>query len=130
VPPVLPPPRVVVADDDPLLRGLLADLLAREGFAVVGEAADGAEAVRLVAELRPDVVTMDLEMPRMNGVEAIREIARLPGAPPVLVVSGSASSELVDEALAAGAVGRLSKARLEAELGDALRAAVAARAAA
>lgn len=72
-------PRVLVVDDDDEERGLLRELLTMEGIDVVAEARDGAEAVQLSAELQPDVVLMDLRMPRMNGIEATRFIkAALP----------------------------------------------------
>lgn len=66
--------RVLIADDDPLVREALRDLLESYGFEVVGEAGDGLEAVRLAGERAPEVVLMDVRMPRMDGIQATREI--------------------------------------------------------
>lgn len=72
-------PRLLLVEDDPAERALLRELLDTEGIRVVGEAADGAEGVRLALELRPDVVLMDLRLPGMGGFEATRAIrASLP----------------------------------------------------
>ena len=68
--------RVLIADDHPLYRDGLGAALAAAGFDVVGEAADGRQAVALSLELQPDVVIMDLDMPGMGGIEATRRIAR------------------------------------------------------
>jgi two-component system, NarL family, invasion response regulator UvrY len=67
-------PRVLVADDHPMLRAALVDLLVQAGFEVAGEAADGADAVALAKELEPDVVLMDLRMPVLGGLDATRLI--------------------------------------------------------
>ncbi len=96
------PIRVLIADDEPLIRETLAELLAEEGFEVVGEARDGAEAVRKAAELDPDVVLIDVRMPVVNGLEATRRI-RL-DRPDALVVALSAYDDPALEA-AARAVG-------------------------
>ena len=101
--------RILIVDDHASMRSALRTLLERAGFEVVGEAADGAEAVELAARLRPDAVTMDLEMPRLDGLSAIRAIVELPNAPQIVVVSGSNSSENVGPALEAGAGGYVEK---------------------
>ena len=119
------PLRVLVVDDDARFRALLLELLTGAGFDVVGVARDGAEGVQLAAELHPDVVTMDLEMPRLNGVEATRAIAALPSPPRVVVVSGSGSSELMADAAAAGAASRVAKSEVETALVPALAGGVA-----
>jgi DNA-binding NarL/FixJ family response regulator len=67
-------PRLLVADDHPMLRAALVDLLVQAGFEVAGEAADGADAVALAKELAPDVVLMDLRMPVLGGLDATRLI--------------------------------------------------------
>jgi CheY-like chemotaxis protein len=113
--------RVLIADDDPSIRRLLRELVESAGFVVVGEAANGVEAVRLAAELQPDVITMDLEMPVLNGVEATRRICA-DGCPPVVIVSGSQSSELTGAALAAGARWHVAKSDAAGQLVPVLRA--------
>ncbi len=102
--------RVLLADDHQLVRSGLAALLAgSEDLEVVGTASDGAEAVRLAHETRPDVVLMDLVMPVMDGVEATRQItADLPGTQVVVLTSFSDQARIL-AALDAGAVGYLLK---------------------
>ncbi|WP_435097424.1 chemotaxis-specific protein-glutamate methyltransferase CheB [Halorubrum sp. N11] len=102
--------RVVIVDDSPFMRGLISDLLTDAGVAVVGEAGDGAEALSVVAETRPDVVTMDVEMPGMGGLEAVeRLMAETPT--PVLMLSAHTAegAEVTFEALERGAVDFFSK---------------------
>ncbi len=114
--------RVLLADDDALVRsGLRALLDAEEGIAVVGEAADGREAVNRARELRPDVVLMDVRMPRVDGVAATREIVSWPRRPRVLVLTTFDLDEVVDEALAAGADGFLLKRATPEQLVDGIR---------
>ena len=87
--------RVLVADDSALVRAILVSMLASvPGFDVVGEAKDGEEAVRLTASLRPDVITMDIRMPRMSGLEATRQIMRTTPTPIVVVASSVYESDL------------------------------------
>ncbi|OIV35238.1 DNA-binding response regulator, partial [Mangrovactinospora gilvigrisea] len=102
--------RVLIADDQTVVRDGIAMLLGlMPGIAVVGAAPDGAEAVRLAGELRPDVVLMDLRMPRMDGVEATRRIREtLPGTQ-VVVLTTYADDQSVFPALRAGARGYLTK---------------------
>jgi DNA-binding NarL/FixJ family response regulator len=116
--------RVLVADDHPLARAGLEQLLAAlDGIALVGTAAGGEEAVRLVAEREPDVVLMDLEMPDKDGVEATRELlARRPGTAVVILTSFS-DRERILAALDAGAVGYLLKDVQPDELARAIEAA-------
>src|ERR671922_1545385 len=85
---IAPHTRVVVADDSGLMRRVLAHALTDAGFAVVGEAKDGDEALELCRRLRPDAMTLDLAMPGMDGIGVLRALRR-PGAPsiPVIVVS-------------------------------------------
>ncbi|GII97524.1 response regulator [Sinosporangium siamense] len=114
---------VLLADDQPLVRaGLRALLEAEAGLSVVGEASDGAQAVRLAGELRPDVVLMDVRMPGMDGLEATR---RLAGRTRVVVVTTFDLDEYVYEALRAGASGFLVKDAEPVEIRHAVR--VAAR---
>ena len=109
--------RVVVADDQDLVRAGLRTILETSGIDVVGEAADGAEAIAAAARLRPDVVLMDVRMPVLDGIAATRRIRDSgDGAPRVLVVTTFDLDEYVFEALRAGASGFLLKDATRAEL--------------
>lgn len=114
--------RVVVADDHPVVRQGLRSYLESQGFAVVGEAADGDEAVRVVRDLRPDVLLTDLVMPGVDGIEAIHRL-RSDGLPlGILVLTSFSGSDQVIPAIQAGADGYLLKDAGPAALGDAIRA--------
>lgn len=101
--------RVLVVDDDPMVRRLLTTVLTAQGIDVVGEATDGDEVVPAVAEHRPDVVLMDVHMRRTGGLEAIRELRRRPEPPAVIALTSFGTDETVVAALAAGAQGFLGK---------------------
>jgi DNA-binding NarL/FixJ family response regulator len=102
--------RVLICDDQPLIRaGLQALLRIQPDIEVVGEAAEGEEAVASAAALRPDVVVMDVRMPGTDGITAARAIARQASAPRVLVLTTYDRDEYVFDALAAGASGFLLK---------------------
>ncbi|MDT0300906.1 response regulator transcription factor [Streptomonospora wellingtoniae] len=116
------PVRVLIADDHPVVRdGIKGMLTGDPGFEVVGEADDGARAVRLARSLEPDVVLMDLRMPGTHGVEAIRELARLQLPARVLVLTTYATDSDVGPAIEAGATGYLLKDALPEELTRAVR---------
>ncbi len=102
-------PRVLVVDDHDLFRTGLVYLLSEQGVDVVGEAPNGQVALRLVRELAPDVVVMDLKMPGMSGVEATREITAAAPLTRVLVLTVSDESGDVADAVMAGACGYLLK---------------------
>jgi two-component system response regulator DegU len=101
--------RLVLADDHTMLRESLRRSLEAKGLDVVGEASDGEEAVRLVAELKPDVVLMDVSMPVLDGVEATRQIRRETAGVQVVMLTMHADQEVLVRALRAGAAGYLVK---------------------
>lgn len=114
--------RIVIADDQALVRGALAALLALEDdIEVAGVAADGAEAVRLVQELTPDVCLMDIQMPDLDGIEATRRLRQASPSTRVLVVTTFARPGYLRSALDAGAAGFMAKDAPAEELADAVR---------
>jgi len=113
---------VLLADDQRLVRAGFRQILASEGFEVVGEANDGHEAVELARRLRPDVVLMDVRMPNLDGIEATRRILSEPDPRSrVLVLTTFDLDEYVYEALRAGASGFLLKDAPEDQLAAAIR---------
>ncbi len=116
--------RLMVVDDHPVVRnGLIGMFDAEDGFEVVGEAADGCEAVRRAAGLKPDVILMDLRMPEMDGVSAIRALAQQPHRTRVLVLTTYDTDGDVLAAIEAGATGYLLKDAPPADLFRAVRSA-------
>ena len=115
--------RVVIADDEALIRMDLKEMLQEEGYEVVGEASDGEEACRLAQELRPDLVVLDVKMPILDGISAAARItsARLA---PVLVLTAFSQRELVERARDAGAMAYLVKPFTSADLVPAIEMAV------
>jgi two-component system, response regulator PdtaR len=107
--------RVLVAEDESLIRLDLTEMLGEEGYEVVGEAADGATAVRLAEELRPDLVVMDVKMPVLDGISAAERIVAHRIAP-VLILTAFSQRELVERARSAGAMAYLVKPFVKADL--------------
>jgi two-component system, response regulator PdtaR len=115
--------RVVVAEDESLIRMDLVETLREAGYDVVGEAGDGAEAVRLAEELRPDLVIVDVKMPVLDGISAAERIVGARTAP-VLVLTAFSDRELVQRAREAGAMAYLVKPFTAADLVPAIEIAV------
>jgi DNA-binding NarL/FixJ family response regulator len=115
--------RVMFADDHPMLRaGLAVTVESEDDMQVVGEAGSGAEAIEMWKRLRPDVVLMDLRMPGVNGLDAIRQIREMDPSAKLIVLTTYDGDEDIYRALTAGARGYLLKDMLRRELADAIRA--------
>ncbi len=113
---------LLIVDDDPRIRGFIMDLVRGEsGIRVLGEAGNGEDAVRLARELRPAVVLMDLAMPRMGGLEALRRTKREVPATKVIVVTVHGEDAYRRAAFACGADAFIVKKRLRGELLSTLR---------
>ena len=104
----VPPRRVIIAEDEALIRLDLSEMLRDEGYDVVGEAGDGQEAVELAERLNPDLVIMDVKMPRRDGIDAAAEIAAKRIAP-IVVLTAFSQRDLVEKARDAGAMAYLVK---------------------
>ncbi len=102
------PRRVVIAEDEALIRLDLAEMLAEEGYEVVGQASDGQSAVELVERLRPDLVMLDVKMPKLDGIAAAQRIAEQRIAP-VVILTAFSQRDLVERARDAGAMAYLVK---------------------
>jgi response regulator NasT len=118
------PTTVLVAEDEALIRMDLVEMLGEAGYTVVGQASDGQAAVDQARSLRPDVVFMDVAMPRRDGLSAAEEIIA-EGIAPVVMVTAFSQRETVQRAAAAGALGYLVKPFGRADLGPAIEIAVA-----
>lgn len=116
--------RVIIADDESLIRMDLREMLTNLGYLVVGEAADGRTAVNQARELRPDAVIMDIKMPDMDGIEAARILTEERIAP-VVLLSAYSQRNLVQRAREAGVVAYLVKPYREEELSPAIEVALA-----
>jgi DNA-binding NarL/FixJ family response regulator len=115
--------RILIAEDNALLRGVLRDALEEAGMTVVAEASDGVEAVAAAEQSRPDVVVMDMRMPNVDGIEATEQIAHAEWAMPVVVLSAYDEPQMIEAALAAGASHCLKKGVGLDELIEAIRSA-------
>jgi AmiR/NasT family two-component response regulator len=118
------PRRVLIAEDEALIRLDLAEMLAEEGFEVVGQAVDGEQAVAMATELRPDLVILDVKMPRKDGIEAAGEIVADQIAP-VVILTAFSQRDLIERARDAGAMAYLVKPFSKADLLPAIELAVA-----
>jgi AmiR/NasT family two-component response regulator len=116
-------PRVVIAEDEALIRMDLAEMLQEEGYDVVGQAGDGARAVELALELRPDLVILDVKMPVLDGIAAAERIAGERVAP-VVILTAFSQRELVERARDAGAMAYLVKPFTKQDLVPAIEMAV------
>lgn len=101
--------KVLIADDAIFLRTTLRHILEKNGHTVVGEASDGREAVELYKTLHPEVVTMDITMPVMNGIDALKEILSIDSHAQVLVCSAMGRDDFIIEAIKIGARGFITK---------------------
>jgi DNA-binding NarL/FixJ family response regulator len=120
------PIRILIADDEAIVRdGLRAIVEQESDLEVVGEAADGAQAVTAARELEPDVTLLDIQMPNIDGVEATRRLLALPQPPRVLILTTFDRNEYVYESMRAGASGFLLKDVRRGQLTDAIRTVVA-----
>jgi two-component system, chemotaxis family, chemotaxis protein CheY len=95
--------RVLIVDDAIFMRKMICDILVENGMEIVGEADTGAKAVEKFMELRPDLVTMDIIMPEMNGIDAVRKIMEADAKAKIVMCSALGQQALVQEAIAAGA---------------------------
>jgi DNA-binding NarL/FixJ family response regulator len=115
------PARILIADDHEVVRqGIRAILQARPDWEICGEAVDGREAIRLAQELRPDVIIMDITMPKMSGLEASQEIAKLQPPARILIFTMHESKSLAPSVRRAGAQGYVVKSRAARDLVEAL----------
>ena len=117
------PRRVVIAEDETLIRMDLAEMLTDEGYDVVGQAGDGAKAIELTEELRPDLVILDVKMPVLDGIAAAEAIAAKRIAP-VVILTAFSQRELVERARDAGAMAYLVKPFTQSDLMPAIEMAV------
>ncbi len=95
--------RILVADDASFMRMMIREIVEDDGYEVVGEASDGNEAIEKYRELHPDIVTMDIVMPRRSGIDAVRGIMELDPSARVVMCSALGQETLVSESLEAGA---------------------------
>lgn len=101
--------KVLVVDDSQFMRLNIINYLTKNNIDVVGQAANGSEAIRLYKELKPDIVTMDITMPDMNGVEAVKEIIKMDPDAKIIMCSAMGQQGMVIESIKAGAKGFLIK---------------------
>jgi two-component system chemotaxis response regulator CheY len=95
--------RILIVDDAAFMRMMIRDILSKNGYEVVGEAQDGAQAVEKYKELKPDLITMDITMPEMDGISALKEIKKMDGNAKVIMCSAMGQQAMVIDAIQAGA---------------------------
>ncbi|MUK89904.1 response regulator [Ornithinibacillus sp. L9] len=95
--------RILIVDDAAFMRMMIKDILSKNGFEVVGEAQDGAQAVEMYNELKPDLVTMDITMPEMDGITALKEIKSASPEAKIIMCSAMGQQAMVIDAIQAGA---------------------------
>jgi two-component system chemotaxis response regulator CheY len=96
--------KILIVDDNAFMRNTIKGVLTQAGFEIAGEASDGVEAVSTYSSAKPDLVTMDITMPNMDGVEALKELLKQDPSAKVVMVSAMGQESLVVEAVTAGAV--------------------------
>jgi len=95
--------RILIVDDAAFMRMMIRDILTKNGYEVVGEAQDGAQAIEKYKELNPDLITMDITMPEMDGIAALKEIRKLDSNAKVIMCSAMGQQAMVIDAIQAGA---------------------------
>lgn len=95
--------RILIVDDAAFMRMMIRDILTKNGYEVVGEANDGAQAIEKFKELRPDLITMDITMPEMDGINALKEIKKIDPNAKVIMCSAMGQQAMVIDAIQAGA---------------------------
>ena len=95
--------KILIVDDAAFMRMMIKNILIKEGYDVVGEAENGAQAVEKYKELKPDLVTMDITMPEMDGIEAVKEIKKINPSAAVIMCSAMGQQSMVIEAIQSGA---------------------------
>jgi len=95
--------RILIVDDAAFMRMMIRDILTKNGYEVVGEANDGVQAIEKFKELRPDLITMDITMPEMDGIVALKEIKKMEPNAKVIMCSAMGQQAMVIDAIQAGA---------------------------
>ncbi len=117
---------VLIVDDEQFFREVLRNMLQKDGFRVIGEAASGDEAVEMFRKLAPDLVLMDIYMPGSNGIEATRNIITVAPAAKILICSGTGYDDDINAAIQAGASGIIYKPFYDEEVMETIRTLLAA----